>query len=103
MSLFRHPHLTRGVVKTPKGAFLVCRGLVEMPDEIGEALGWRSIEEDDQSRRASVRAAGGNTSAYPLPASAESEAQATRSMNRSSGAPRIRHSGQPPKRGLLPR
>ena len=46
MSVFQHPHLTRGIVKTAKGAFVISRGLVEMPDEIGEALGWRSIDEE---------------------------------------------------------
>lgn len=44
MSLFQHPHLTRGIVKTPKGAFVISRGRVEMPDAIGEALGWRCID-----------------------------------------------------------
>jgi hypothetical protein len=40
MGLFKHPHLTRGIVKTPQGAFVISRGLVEMPDELGESLGW---------------------------------------------------------------
>lgn len=40
MGLFRHPCLTRGIVHTPYGAFLVVRGLVEMPDAVGETLGW---------------------------------------------------------------
>jgi len=47
MSEFQHPHLTRGIVKTAKGAFFVSRGLVEMPDEIGESLGWRRVNRDD--------------------------------------------------------
>jgi len=46
MSVFQHPHLTRGVVKTPHGAFVVARGLVEMPDEVGEGLGWRRVDDD---------------------------------------------------------
>jgi hypothetical protein len=46
MSVFKHPHLTRGVVKTPRGAFVVARGLVEMPDEIGEELGWPRVDDD---------------------------------------------------------
>ena len=41
MGIFQHPHLTRGIVKTAKGAFLITRGRVEMPDELGETLGWR--------------------------------------------------------------
>ena len=46
MRIFRHPHLTRGVVTTAKGSFIVTRGLVEMPDEIGESLGWRPVDAD---------------------------------------------------------
>jgi hypothetical protein len=44
MSVFHHPHLTRGIVKTPKGSFLIVRGLVEAPDEIGESLGWDRVD-----------------------------------------------------------
>jgi hypothetical protein len=44
MSVFHHPHLTRGIVKTPKGSFVIVRGLVEAPDEIGESLGWHPVE-----------------------------------------------------------
>ncbi len=47
MSVFQHPYLTRGVVKTPNGAFIITRGLVDVPDHVGEALGWRRIEDDD--------------------------------------------------------
>ena len=47
MSMFQHPHLTRGIVKTANGAFVISRGLVEMPDEIGESLGWRPIDRDN--------------------------------------------------------
>jgi hypothetical protein len=47
MSVFRHPHLTRGIVQTAKGAFVISRGLVEMPDEIGESLGWRPVDPDN--------------------------------------------------------
>lgn len=49
MSVFRHPHLTRGIVKTAKGAFVVSRGLVDAPDEVGEALGWRPVDAGDAS------------------------------------------------------
>ena len=49
MSLFQHPHLTRGVVNTPGGAFVISRGLVEMPEKIGESLGWRLVDQDDDS------------------------------------------------------
>lgn len=58
MSLFWHPHLTRGIVKTPKGAFVVTRGIVDAPDEIGESLGWRPIEDEDEAQaQGAVRAA----------------------------------------------
>ena len=50
MSVFQHPHLTRGVVKTAKGSFIVKRGLVEAPDEIGEELGWQPVDTDDYQR-----------------------------------------------------
>jgi hypothetical protein len=46
MGVFQHPHLTRGLVKTAKGAFVISRGLVDMPDEIGESLGWRPVDPD---------------------------------------------------------
>ena len=43
MGLYRHPHLTRGVVHTPEGAFRINRGIVELPDELGESLGWAPV------------------------------------------------------------
>jgi hypothetical protein len=46
MAVFQHPHLTRGIVRTPGGAFVISRGIVSAPDEIGEALGWRRIDEE---------------------------------------------------------
>jgi hypothetical protein len=51
MSLFRHPHLTRGVIRTPHGAFTITRGIVDVPDEVGRALGWLPVEEEDESAR----------------------------------------------------
>ena len=47
MGLFQHPHLTRGIVHTPKGGFVVSRGLVELPDDIGEEYGWRRVDDED--------------------------------------------------------
>jgi hypothetical protein len=44
MSVFLHPHLTRGIVTTPKGSFVIVRGRVEAPDEIGESLGWQLVD-----------------------------------------------------------
>jgi hypothetical protein len=54
MSTFQHPHLTRGVIQTPHGAFVVSRGRVEMPDEIGESLGWRPVDRDPLQAAAGV-------------------------------------------------
>jgi hypothetical protein len=50
LSLFRHPHLIRGIVHTPDGQFVIRRGLVEMPDDAGERLGWVRIESSDKDR-----------------------------------------------------
>jgi hypothetical protein len=52
MSVFHHPHLTRGVVKTSKGSFVIVRGLVEVPDEIGESLGWDRVDLENQPQTA---------------------------------------------------
>jgi hypothetical protein len=48
MAIFRHPYLIRGIVHTPHGAFAVVRGLVDLPDDVGEALRW-AREEDASS------------------------------------------------------
>jgi hypothetical protein len=48
MSLFLHPHLTRGTVHTPMGSFVIKRGLVDMPDDVGRTLGWEPVESDDE-------------------------------------------------------
>jgi hypothetical protein len=55
MSVFRHPHLTRGTVQTATGAFFVSRGLVEVPDEVGELLGWRRVSVGDSLEMESPR------------------------------------------------
>jgi hypothetical protein len=49
MAIFLHPFLTRGVVRLPNGAFPISRGRVELPDDVGEPLGWRKIEDDDSA------------------------------------------------------
>ena len=46
MGLYLHPHLTRGVMHTPEGAFKINRGIVDLPDELGEALGWTAVKAD---------------------------------------------------------
>ena len=51
MSVFQHPHLTRGIVKTAKGSFIVKRGLVDVPEEIGEELGWQLVDADSDYQR----------------------------------------------------
>src|SRR4051794_14942006 len=51
MSVFQHPHLTRGIVKTARGSFIVKRGLVDVPDEIGEELGWQLVDGDTDAQR----------------------------------------------------
>lgn len=43
MGLYRHPHLTRGVIHTSEGAFSVNRGIVDLPDDLGETLGWEPV------------------------------------------------------------
>jgi hypothetical protein len=44
MGLFRHPHLVRGIVHTSEGAFLIERGVAELPDDVGAALGWTPMD-----------------------------------------------------------
>jgi len=51
MGLFRHPHLVRGVVHTSRGSFAISRGLVNVPDEVGESYGWLRLEPEDQRDR----------------------------------------------------
>ena len=67
MGLFRHPHLVRGVVHTSKGSFAIIRGLVNVPDEVGESFGWLRLEPEDQRDR-SLASAGtsGRGDAMPL-------------------------------------
>ena len=48
MSVFRHPHLVRGIVHTSEGKFAVNRGLVDVPDEVGDSNGWLRLEPEDQ-------------------------------------------------------
>ena len=44
MGVFRHPHLVRGIVHTSRGSFEINRGLVTMPDDVGESHGWRQVD-----------------------------------------------------------
>ena len=63
MGLFQHPHLTRGIVRTEKGAFEISRGLVEVPDELGESLGWRSANPENATPENASRSFAPNTGA----------------------------------------
>ncbi len=47
MSLFRHPHLLRGIVHTAQGAFELHRGVADLPDDVGESLGWLRMHDED--------------------------------------------------------
>ena len=47
MSLFRHPHLVRGVVHTAEGAFVIHRGTVDSR-RVGTP-GWVRLDDDGQS------------------------------------------------------
>ena len=49
MSLFRHPHLVRGIVHTAEGAFVIHRGVAELPEDVGDSLGWLRVDDDRQS------------------------------------------------------
>ncbi len=55
MGMFQHPHLTRGIVRTPKGAFVISRGLVEVPDELGESLGWLPADSENDTPTKAAR------------------------------------------------
>jgi hypothetical protein len=46
MGLFRHPHLVRGIVHTSEGAFLIERGVAELPDDVGATLGWIPLDDE---------------------------------------------------------
>ena len=49
--LFRHPHLLRGIVHTGYGAFVINRGLADLPEEIGDSLGWLRVEGTSEAGR----------------------------------------------------
>jgi len=67
MGLFRHPHLVRGVVHTSKGCFAISRGIVDVPDEVGESLGWLRLEvEDQRDKRVPIAARVTRDQATPL-------------------------------------
>ena len=62
-TLFRHPHLTRGVVHTSEGCFIVQRGLVRVPDAVGAWHGWKRVHPDEPRET--------GTGAHPILRSAE--------------------------------
>ena len=51
MPLFRHPHLVRGIVHTSLGAFELDRGLADVPDIVGESLGWKWVPGSDEGHQ----------------------------------------------------
>ena len=51
MPLFRHPHLVRGIVHTPLGAFELDRGLADVPNIVGESLGWKWVPGSDEGHQ----------------------------------------------------
>lgn len=55
MPWFRHPYLVRGVVHTPLGAFRLDRGVADLPQNIGEALGWQPMGQFEDVRGERVR------------------------------------------------
>jgi hypothetical protein len=55
MGLFRHPHLVRGIVHTSEGAFHIERGIADVPDEVGSALGWTRVEDEPPQMIQQVR------------------------------------------------
>jgi hypothetical protein len=58
MARFRHPHLTRGIVHTAEGAFLIERGVASLPDEVGEALGWTRVDDNTPPANSDRQASG---------------------------------------------
>ncbi len=90
MSVFHHPHLTIGIVKTPKGSFLIVRGLVEAPDEIGESLGWDRVDVESQPQHPAsneLAAAAGERHVSARPAALrQSEREARARMIRAKAA-----------------
>ncbi len=59
MGLFRHPHLVRGVVHTAEGAFFIHRGIAQLPDAVGESMGWQRVDEEAGDAVAPAREAAG--------------------------------------------
>jgi hypothetical protein len=53
MALFHHPCLVRGVVHTGRGAFVISRGIVNLPDDLGESWGWTPVEAPEETPRTS--------------------------------------------------
>lgn len=59
MGLFRHPHLVRGVVHTAEGAFFINRGIAQLPDAVGESMGWQRVDDESGDAVAAAREAAG--------------------------------------------
>jgi hypothetical protein len=89
MSVFQHPHRLYGTIQTPLGAFVVSRGLVEAPDDVGETLGWRRIDGDDPPSRATHDI----TDASPRPAHEPQRPVRAAVKGTASGQKHPRHAG----------
>jgi hypothetical protein len=68
MGVFRHPHLVRGTVHTPQGKFFISRGVVEVPDDVGECNGWVRLDPDADTRSGPSRSSA--NAPVPVPAAA---------------------------------
>ena len=89
MSLFQHPHCLYGTIRTPLGAFVVSRGLVEAPDDVGETLGLAS----HRRRRSLSRATHDITDASPRPARESQRTVRAAVKSTAPGQKRSRHAG----------
>jgi hypothetical protein len=56
MPKFRHPCVTHGVVQTPAGRFMVTRGIVDAPEDVGALCGWTPVDPAEHVRALRVSA-----------------------------------------------
>ena len=67
MPLFRHPYLVRGVVHTVRGAYVISRGLLEVPDDVAALFGWIPAGLNDDGQVGPSRSGSRGTVAERLP------------------------------------
>jgi len=69
MPLFHHPCLVRGVVHTANGAYVISRGIVDVPEEVGRSFGWVPVEaHPERIAGSSLTASSASRSKEPLAA-----------------------------------